>query len=351
MIFHDVFITPQVFNRENLDNSELREYILTEILHGLDRYGMITGWEPYWHIDVLANIQTLETHGKKKFKRLISKLKKNKTIICHMGDEIRHENEDDWIAAAENLQLIKPFDFQLATKEIRSNSTTLEKIQKNQLLHSLFCNNGIVIKQNKANLAEISHPILAYAQIVRIYDPHFNILDSKDHRPSKYLPTLEIVARLLNSRRDQTLIDDKRIRENHEASTIIIHTLLKYECKKYYTKPDKIDINIYIRETKQKLQKITDRYKHNIMIYFWDDHRDKKKKNWQKRANFHDRYLTTERCCVQVGNGLDITEKDSAWSIIEQRKKGELEKDFREDNNGYDNTLPYELVETVSSCI
>ncbi len=349
MIFHDVFITPQVFNRKNLDNSELREYILTEILYGLDKYGMITGWEPYWHIDVLANIQTLETHGKKKFKRLIAKLKKNKTIICHVDDKIRPKEESDWIDAAEKLQQMKPFDFQLATSQTRSNSTTLEKIQKNQLLHSLFCNNGIVIKQNKENFEEISHPILAYAQIVRIYDPYFNILDSKNNQgktmPSKYLTTLEIVARLLNSRRDQALIDNKRVRGNHEASTIIIHTLLKYEYRY-----DKITLNIYINELKQKLQNITDRYKHNIMIYFWDEHEDKKKDDWKKRADFHDRFLTTERCCVHIGNGLDITEKDSAWSLIEQRKKGELEKYFREDDNGYD-TLPYALVETVQvSC-
>ena len=66
---------------------------------------------------------------------------------------------------------------------------------------------------------------------------------------------------------------------------------------------------------------------------------------WKNKKDYHDRFIATERCCIQVGNGLDITEKHSSWTNMENSTKRRLEKEFDEKDAEYN--TPYELIKHI----
>ena len=299
-MIQDIFITPQVFNEKNVSN-DTTALVLIELLNNIKSTGNISGVSNNWYTQVKSNIETIEDKEvKNKLIILIEGLNKESIIIYTDYENI--EEEQKWIQKAKDLEgsRDKRFDFIITCETFNDFPFKL-----------LQCNSGESIEQDLLKFKKQCKKLLTYSEKVRLYDPYFDILHYY-HRESKefykFQESLTIIDRMLNS-------------FDSEGGTIIIHTLVSMEyldkdnCKKFFNPSKEEKFKTYIKNVQEKLNK--SRHKHQIEIYFWTASKN-------ERYNFHDRYITTERFCVQVGNGLDITFKDSAWAIIGGRIRMDL---------------------------
>lgn len=336
----EIFIDPKVFD-EKIKNNDLIKYIIEELLSIIGEHGTIINLSPAWYKEVMNNLNNLGDAGNKRtFKKLLLNLKKQNTIVNHLiSDETIFES-NTWKNLIEELENVKKIDFKF------SSDDTFNKISQFKL--SKINPKGEEIVQNKDNFKKMCLKIVPYAKIVRLYDPYYDLkfYNKKNHEikdNDKYIPSLEIISQIANSHRDLKLLNNIRLRRADEISIIKIHTLLKSD----YTN----NLEKYFDLLKEEIKTIVNKFQHTVEIYLWDEWKDKNRKNWRSKdewknkKDYHDRFITTERCCIQVGNGLDITNKNSSWSDMGSSTKQRLTKEFDEKDAEYN--TPYELIRHI----
>lgn len=341
----DIFITPQVFSKVILVNEQKSEIIL-RLIDSAKNNLYLSCINEEWIKIVKQHIYTLDIDNNNLEKKILANLKnKLNTILINELDKNTFttlcsynvnnpENEENWINAIKEIEeeRNKKFDFILTSKEF--DGTTIINIENSFDL--LKCPTGKNIIQNEENFRKECKNILYHSSQVRLYDPYFDILNSYKRNSEPYYRfkrSLDIIVKELN------------LGKKNNAGTIKIHTLVdkkyldKYDFKKFYSNVTKNDFDKYIKSLIKKLNEIN--YKHTINIYFWTA-------DITTRFNFHDRYISTDRHCIQVGNGLDITFKDSSWSIIGGIRKMKLEKIFPDSRNNNEKSDNYELIKHIS---
>ncbi|MEI6703984.1 MAG: hypothetical protein WCL71_10700 [Deltaproteobacteria bacterium] len=301
-LFYEYSITPDVFDADYISANQKIEVILPEILKGICKNGMIAnlnkdGWIKHLENIRLPAVASIEL--KDQLLRLLKALKDRNRLVRHPkasnGDPA---NDADWLKLAiESHNHIK-FDGIISTKHLHQAST----ISCAEFIDCLYVLNSPQWESRRHSLTlqscepyyrPVLDPVLRHAKSLTIVDPYFS------PHAQKYMDFLKICIEQLG-RRGQSILPGR----------IRIHA----------GNPD--SENDYNRETTiERLNAWESRLKelypssilHKITIYL------RKQKSGGKK--FHDRFIMTDQCCIDIPMGTDTfstsTPHSTTWSLLD----------------------------------
>ncbi len=298
-IFKEVTFTPHAFDKEYVFANRKRFGKLIRILESLIDSGIIIGASNSWKEDVNHFLSQYDDADKDELENLLEMLsKRNRLSFSPSHKELRDERS--WIDAIEKLNKQRSFDFAAGTISSQSISV-LEDIDR-----KAYMNSGATIqKQTINNIKKILNPVLAYAEIIKIFDPYFKIQEDR------FFNVLELMCEKLGNGY-----------EEDEGYIIDIHTSVK----SMLNKKKEFDWETASGWV-HKIKSLEKRYNHKITIKIWED-TDKNK--------WHDRWLITDQCGVSMGKGSDTGNwTDATWGLLDWEDLPKIEDKFIEGKNLY----------------
>jgi len=295
-MLYDYACTPQIFDI-NDDSAKAKDLI--HFLYGVIQNGMLADLNNGdWKKEVISIINNLPEKYKDKFSALYKNLKDKNLIIPHIKADFKPKSEEEWIELAQLSETIKPFYSIIGTQEHIGEVKSLEEfIISDEWLIERVQTKYIIQSEERLRLELES--ILSYAKKVVLIDPYFNV------KTQRYRKTLYLVAEYLRSQRG-----------NNQKGSIEIHT--RYE-------QGKTDTKDYIDAWKKSQKDIFQKFGHTLALYQWDD-----------TSGWHDRFLITDQCGVQVGAGLDVrNEGKSTWTKLDYEILYEILRDYKENSSNY----------------
>lgn len=307
-IFKEVAFTPHIFQKENLLHDERKFERLLNILDNLAESGQIIGVFSDWFRFMNENISQFDEFDKDDIEEIL-KFLNNRQRIVHVSKKCNSNDENCWIDQALILNSIRSFEFILATKD-RENIKSFNDIDR-KIIKTLHYKGAIVAPQSKDNMQRLLAPILAYAEIVKIYDPYFNFA------LERYESALNIIANALGFKHSEK-----------ELAIIEIHTSIKV----FLDRDNLINWKIG-KQYSDKIIKFEKIFGHSIKFYIWEDKHDNK---------WHDRWIVTNQCAVSLGKGSDVSEwTDATWGLLDYNQIPNVEKNF------YTNRAEYNLIAII----
>lgn len=298
-MLYDLSCTPQIFSKDALESDSNNIFFLVQFLEDVYRNGMLADLNNgEWRKNVFKNINELSPSDKDALSNLISTLKDHNLIVGHTKSGLKPSSEKEWIELAKISDSLQSF-FGIVSFEQEDKTQTLKDLLYSTKWKQERLSSNVII-QNEENLIMALNPILAYAKRVILIDPYFNIMKSK------YRLTLNLVAKLLRSQRG-----------NMQSGSIEIHTSFK--------KDDIDPSNDTFRNSWTKIKNdLFKEYGHVNTMYIWNNTDD-----------WHDRYIITNQCGVQVGAGLDVRNGKSTWSKLDYSVLANILKDYKENSSPY----------------
>lgn len=295
-IFKEVTFTPHIFQKDILLTDERKFERILNILDSLAESGQIIGVFNDWFKYVYENILQFDEYDKNDIEEVLKYLQDRQRIVNSANENSEDTNEDNWMKQSLKLNSMRTFEFIFATNK-ENNIKAFDDIDR-KTIKELQNKGSKVLPQTKENMEKLLSPILAYAEIVKVYDPYFDL--SK----LRYLDAIKIILKTLGFHHG-----------NKESAILEIHTSIKI-----LLDSNNIlnwgNINSYVKEITY-LEKY---YNHNIKIFIWEDKRDDK---------WHDRWIVTNQCAVTLGKGSDISEWTNAtWGIHDYEDIPNIEKKF-----------------------
>lgn len=300
-LFYEYAITPDVFDARNINADPRFEIILPELLKGISENGMIAnlnkdGWIKHLRRNGLTAVASIEL--KDRLLRLLSLLEDRHRIVRHP----KAANGDPaidlaWLKLAMESHGHIKFDGIIATRELleRSGESCNEFIDMLKLLHSPQWESRrrtLTLQSCEPYYRPVLDPILRHAKSLTIVDPYFS------PHTSKYLEFLKICIYQLGRRGQSTLPGRIRIHTGDPSTDqnrpeAASDRLLSWErcLKAVYPSSIPHKIEVFIR----------------------------KKKGPGKK--FHDRFILTDQCCIEIPMGTDTfdatTPNSTTWSMLD----------------------------------
>lgn len=177
-IFKETTLTPFIFEKKYLCEDMRNFEKLLNALEDLAESGFVVGVYNSWLEIVSQAIMAYGDEIQYEMEVAMKHLADRQRIVC-LNDKIcSPENEVIWIEKANSLNNIREFDIILATFEAL-NTKTLDTTHRNQFREAFQNRGAQVLPQTKENMKKLITPILSYAEIIKIYDPYFDITKSR----------------------------------------------------------------------------------------------------------------------------------------------------------------------------
>jgi len=295
-IFKEVVFTPYIFQKENLLNDKRKFERLLNVLDNLAVNGQIVGVYSDWFEFINKKISQYDEFEKYEIEEVLEYLHNRQRIVHVQNQKCEFNDERCWIKQALYLNSIRNFELIVATTQ-EEDVKSFDELDR-KTLKSLQNQGATVLPQTKENMQKLLTPILAYAEIVKVYDPYFDL--SK----LRYMNALKIIADTLGCNHQEK---EYAILEIHTSIKIILdqNKMIDWEL-----------LNSY----KQTISDFEKNYGHSIKFYIWED---KKENKW------HDRWIVTNQCAVTLGKGSDISEWTNAtWGILDYEQIPNVERKF-----------------------
>jgi hypothetical protein len=309
-IFKEVTLTPHIFESSNLLNDDRKFERLLNALEDLAESGQLIGVFFDWFEKINNNILELSEDERDEIEEILKYLNDRQRIVCIQNKISNSNDENFWIEEALKFNKIRNFELILATKQ-KDIIKSFETIDR-RTIKALGYKGAKVLAQTKENMKKLLMPILAYAEIVKIYDPYF------DFTKQRYIEAFEIICETLSFKHG-----------NQESAIIEIHTSIKT----ILDKNDLINTNI-LNIFSEKLIDFEKLYKHEITIRIWEDRENNK---------WHDRWIVTNQCGINLGKGSDTSKwTDATWGIVDYEEIPNIQKKFLINRNEFN------LIYTIS---
>lgn len=285
-IFKEVLLTPHIFEKNFLKDRIFER--LLNILDNLAESGQIVAISPEWFKYVSENISFFDDMDKYDIQHSLNYLDKRNRIVFSSDKKLGYI-EGIWLDLYKKLREIRDFDMLISSQEIKELKRELVNRSKNK--------GATVLPQSKENMQKILSPILSYAQIVKVFDPYFDL-----SKP-RYSDAFRIICKALGFKHGQK-----------SPQMIEIHTSVKVLLDKNGTINPKI-----FNQYQNILQKFEDKYSHTIKLYIWEEDGYK----------WHDRWIITNQCAVILGKGSDVSEwTDATWGLLNYEDASKIESLF-----------------------
>ena len=313
-LFHEYAITPDVFNGDYISGDKRLEIILSELLKGICDNGMIAnlnkdGWFKVIMNDRLPTI--MSPSFKDKLMCHLKKLHDLHRLVQHPESTPGPSTDLEWLKLAlESHNYGIKFDAIIASWPVLSSfgETCEEFLDILSVLDSAQWTGRrrtLTLSSCEPYYRPVLDPILRHAKSLIIVDPYFS-----PHDP-KYKNFLKICVEQLGHRGASTL-----------GGRIHIHTG-DPNADQYH--PESVEARLMAWETCLNGLSPTP-IPHKIQIFI--------RKKRAKGKRFHDRFILTDQCCVDIPLGMDtynnqLTPNNTTWALLDyedmQKKASEID--------------------------
>jgi hypothetical protein len=301
-ILKEVSFTPQAFEKEfNFSNKKrFRKLIL--ILENLIESGIIITASSNWKEQVFNFLSKYNDDEKEDIVSLLKEIDDRQRIVSYPSNEIYNE-ENKWIEKISILNSKRTLDFVAGTNN-KNIVQTVESIDKKR-----YMNMGAKVEKQTADfMQKILEPILAYAAIVKVFDPYFNLSEVR------FKKALEIICKNLSSRHGK-----------NNGAIIEIHTSIK---PMWNNSRDKEFNWQNANSVPRIIKQFEEKYNHSITVNIWEE--IKKENEW------HERWLITNQCGIFIGKGSDISDwTDSTWGLLDWEEIPKITSKFNKNRSMY----------------
>lgn len=296
-IFQEVALTPHIFQKDILLEDERKFERLLNILDILAESGQIVGVYSDWFRFVNEKISQFDDFDKDEIKEVLKYLNDRQRIVHIPDTKCNDKSESCWIKQALAFSTIRAFEIILATEQ-KENVKSLNEIDR-KAQRSIRNKGAKVLPQTQENMRNLLAPVLAYAEIVKIYDPYFDLTKPR------YSNAANIICSILGYRHGDRV---SSILEIHTSVKILLDKNNMIDWKK---------LNIFAKNVLD----FENEFNHIISIYIWED----KKRN----DEWHDRWIVTNQCALTLGKGSDVSEwTDATWGLLDYDDIPNIEKKF-----------------------
>lgn len=292
MLYHYALM-PDVFRPELLAKRPSTQVVLKQLLRGLCENGLVANlhadaWSRHVQVDLLP---LLPPNVKDDVQSCLKRLADNHRLVtfplCSAGNPHCHE---DWLDAALDVH---------SQHELHGIVLTQALIQQYGLPHPAFVElsevldspqwlertHDITVSRSLPDYKAALTPLLKYAKTLDLIGPYMNC-----HEP-RFFDMVQICARLLGKGRYRP-----------ELSRIIsIHA---GDPQKYSNEAPADRLLAWEQELRPLVNADPNL---RFRVYLWSD--------YDKQERFHDRYILTDQCCVEVPGGLDRGKGTTSWSL------------------------------------
>lgn len=294
-MLYEFFITPDVFDKSNSDKGSI---ILLQLLRNMQKNGLLANpnkgkWVPH----VEKKIEKLKPDLRDKVLTCFKNLKDRHRFIRHPrrrgGDPV---TDQDWLDLGLSSHEQIPFHAIILSQKLIDNSVSQcdAFVEFFDALESEKWNNRedtLDLPRSPGKYRSALAPILRYARSVALIDPHL------DPRIPRFYNTIKICSNLLGNRKHDRL-----------HGRIDIHLAEKQE-------------DGFFDTCERKLKPLIDNDGHCFRIFIW------KKPKWE----WHNRYILTDQCGINVSWGLDCPNQPNGkddWSLLSHKRRIELLGEF-----------------------
>lgn len=302
-IFKEVTFTPHILQKEVLLTDKRKFERFLNILDNLAQSGQIIGVFSNWLSFLNEKISQFDEFDKDEIEEVLKYLSDRQRIVHIPNEKCDSHDENSWIQQTIKLNAIRSFELILATYQ-NDQIKSLDDMDR-RTLRSIQNMGATVLPQSKENMRKILAPILAYAEIAKVYDPYFDL--SKEG----YTDALKIILESFGFGHGKK-----------ESSILEIHTSIKVL----------LDVNKMLNwknissYTKQ-IEDLEKQYNHSIKIFIWEE---KKNNKW------HDRWIVTNQCAITLGKGSDISKwTDATWGLLDYEQIPNVQKKFNQNRDEY----------------
>ena len=284
-LFYEYAITPDVFDARYISGDQRLEVILPVLLKGIIENGMIAnlnkdGWIKQLRGNRLPAVTPVKL--KDQLLSLLSILDDRHRLVRHpkspFGDP---DNDSKWFAIALESHGYIKFDGIIATKKLleEKRESGSDFIDCQNILNSTQWESRrrtLTLASCEPYYRPVIDPVLRHAKALTIVDPYFS------PHVQKYMEFLRICIGQMGRRGQSPL-----------PGRIHIHAGDPNDDRNY---PQ--TVNDRLASWEQKLKAFySGRIPHKIEVFL------RKKKNSGKK--FHDRFILTDQCCIEIpmGNG------------------------------------------------
>ena len=301
-IFKEVTFTPYAFEKDF--NLKIRKRLskLIKILESLIDSGIIITASSYWKNQVYIFMEDYDEEDKEEIEDLLNVMYSRNRIISYPARD-KYDKEDIWIEKIKFLNQKRAFDF-IASTQNTDLIQTVENIDRKK-----YINTGAKIeKQTFSYMEKMLAPILSYADIVKVFDPYFNLSEER------FKDALVMICNNLGDKHGER---SEEIKEIHTS----IKSMLNNERPREFMWQKADSWTNILKELEKK-------YGHSITINIWEENK--------KRDEWHERWITTNQCGIFIGKGSDISNwTDSTWGLLDWEGLSKISNTFSKNRQIY----------------
>lgn len=300
-LFYEYAATPDILDAGYLAGDPRLEVIIPEFFKGICENGMLAnlnrdGWIKHVENNCVPSIPILSL--KDDIKRLLSKIKDRNRLVRHPKASDGEPVESlQWLKLALESNALIKFDGIVSSKSLIQNSSIEcdEFIDCQKILGSTQWESRrrtLNLQSCEPYYRPVLDPVLRHAKSLTIVDPYFS-----PHVP-KYVDFLKICIDQLGKRGRDTL-----------PGRIHIHT---GDPSMDFNNAQSVSERLASWEAKVK-SLFPGQAPHKIKVFI------RKKKDGGKK--FHDRFILTDQCCIEIPMGTDTftssTPNSTTWSLLD----------------------------------
>lgn len=315
-LFYEYAIIPDAFDSRFIASNPTLGVILVQMLKGIRENGMIADLDNGgWRNLVSEKIKEIENpKTKDSLMHCLSLLADRKRLNFYPPSSKKPVNDEDWLALAREAHKRISFNGIIACKKTLESCHSENSCQIDVLdvLDSSQWNKRrrtLTLETNTIYYTPVLEPILRHARKLTIVDPHFT------PHESRFLEFLNICIKQMG--RAWPSIRRK----------IIIHCGNKNF--KTETNPERI------RNWELKIKELTSEHERkniSIQVFLRGRRKDGRR--------FHDRYIFTDQCCVEIPLGTDtnegISQDNTTWALLENDDMDKKAMEIRPDSKVFE---------------
>ena len=321
-MFYEYAITPEVFDSSFLEGNDAHPVILTQLLRGICKNGMISDLNKSdWARDIkrrLGEVPSQKT--KSKLMNLLSTLNDRKRLVRHPKTPNAPQDDFGWLQLALEAHNRAPLDMIMLTSELLECSGMTDEIlaEVGETLDSpawLAREQSRTIEQREEDYRYLLPKILRHAKRLYLIDPYF--------RPdqSRWTDTIKICASLMGQRGGVPL---RGIIEIHTGDPLL---------RKRTPQTPQREAEAWER---WKRAVFIPNYTHTLFVSMW--------RRFDDGVRVHDRFLITDQVGFSIAGGLDCrrpedVQSNTIWTLMDEDDRQTWLGKFRV------GTSPYEKID------
>lgn len=318
-LFYEYVITPEVFDPVFLSRNGAHAVILTQLLRGICKDGMISDLHKNgWSRDIKQRIVDVRSQKlKTDLTTLLSVLKDRNRLVRHPKGSDNPKDNLKWLELAREAHDRAPLDAIILTPELLKLSKMNDEIlvEFDGALDSpawLSRRQSKTIKQQKEDYLGLFPKFLRHAKRLYLIDPYFS-------PKRKWTDTIKICASLMGQRGGEPL-----------KGSIEIHT--GYPSKRSRQRSPQ---NEGTKWKSWKKNEFYPNFQHTLSVEMWEGFEDGER--------MHDRFLITDQVGFSIAGGLDCLQppfaSDTIFTLMDEEDRQLWLNKFRT------GTSPYKKIE------